>query len=134
MGCLRARGPILLNLWMPARSSHGEQTVCIRRTGITLPIVRDLPQAGSEGKEPQNIEVWNDLVSPRDLVVCLLVSAVCAVAAILISSAAGGQTLFWGLGASVVGFTVNCFLVVPKREVDIVDELDPVEAAEGGAE
>ena len=83
--------------------------------------MRDIPEAGSEDAERQNIEVWNDLVSPKDLVISLLVAVVCAVAAVLLSLAVGGQTLFWGLGSSVVGFTVNCFLVTPKREVSIVD-------------
>lgn len=103
------------------------------RFGIPWPIVRDIPEAGSEDVEGRNIEVWNDLVSPKDLMVCLAVSAVCVVVAIVIASKTGGQPLFWGLGASVIGFVANCFLVTPKREVVIVDEMDPVDAGEGGA-
>lgn len=86
--------------------------------------MRDIPESDSEGTGRQNIEVWNDLVSPRDLVICLLVSVACAAAAVLVSASLGGQTLFWGLGASVVGFIVNCLLVAPKREVVIVDDAD----------
>ena len=98
--------------------------------------MRDIPEAGSEDAERQNIEVWNDLVSPKDLVISLLVAVVCAVAAVLLSLAVGGQTLFWGLGASVVGFTVNCFLVTPKREVTIVDEVPDTgdDAGQGAGE
>ena len=95
--------------------------------------MRNIPEAGFEGLEGRNIEVWNDLVSPKDLLVCLAVSAVCAVAAVLIASNTGGQTLYWGLGASVIGFTVNCFLVTPKREVAIVDEMVSVDPDEDGA-
>ena len=90
--------------------------------------MRNIPEAGFEGLEGRNIEVWNDLVSPKDLLVCL------AVAAVLIASNTGGQTLYWGLGASVVGFVLNCFLVAPKRDVGIVDEMEPVDAGEEGAE
>lgn len=86
--------------------------------------MRDIPESDSEGTGRQNIEVWNDLVSPRDLVICLLVSVACAAAAVLVSARLGGQTLFWGLGASVAGFIVNCLLVAPKREVVIVDDAD----------
>ena len=93
-----------------------------------------MPEAGPEDLEGRNIEVWNDLVSPKDLIICLVVSAICAVAAVLVASSTGGQTLYWGLGASVVGFVVNCFLVTPKRDVGIVDEMDPVDAGEDGAE
>ncbi len=96
--------------------------------------MRDTPEAGFEGLEGRNIEVWNDLVSPKDLIACLVVSAICAVAAVLIASNTGGQTLYWGLGASVVGFVVNCFLVTPKRDVGIVDEMELVDAGEEGAE
>lgn len=93
--------------------------------------MRDIPESDSEGTGRQNIEVWNDLVSPRDLVICLLVSVACAAAAVLISPRSGGQTLFWGLGASVAGFIVNCLLVTPKREVVIVDDADGVDVADG---
>ena len=93
-----------------------------------------MPETGLEDLEGRNIEVWNDLVSPKDLIVCLVVSAICAVAAVLVASSTGGQTLYWGLGASVVGFVLNCFLVTPKRDVGIVDEMEPVDAGEEGAE
>ena len=43
-----------------------------------------MPEAGPEDLEGRNIEVWNDLVSPKDLIVCLVVSAICAVAAVLV--------------------------------------------------
>jgi len=86
----------------------------------------------SENTERQNnIEVWNDLVSPRDLIVCLLISVICVVAAVLLSASFGGKPLFWGLGASTIGFIACCFLVTPKREVTIVDELN-IGASEGG--
>ena len=78
----------------------------------------------SENTERQNnIEVWNDLVSPTDLIVCLLMSVICVVAAVLFSVYLGGKPLFWGLGASTIGFIACCFLVSPKREVTIVEEL-----------
>ena len=92
-----------------------------------------MPETGLEDLEGRNIEVWNDLVSPKDLMVCLAVSAVCVVAAIVIASKTGGQPLFWGLGASVIGFVANCFLVTPKREVVIVDEMVSVDPGEDGA-
>ncbi|CAM2739604.1 hypothetical protein ACSL103130_00305 [Actinomyces slackii] len=89
-----------------------------------------------KGTERQNnIEVWNDLVSPRDLLICLAVSVISVGTAVLISLMIGGSTLLWGLGASVLGFALNCFLVTPKRDVRIVDEMDRVEdegSAAGG--
>ncbi len=98
----------------------------------------DIPEPVSETTEHENIEVWNDLVSLRDLAISLLVAVLCAAAAVLVSAYVGGQPLFWGLGASVIGFTVNCFLVTPKRMVSIVDDIGSPDAgeyaSEGGAQ
>ena len=86
--------------------------------------MRNTVEVDSESTERQNnIEVWNDLVSPRDLLICLLISVICVVAAVLFSVYLGGKPLFWGLGASTIGFIACCFLVSPKREVTIVEEL-----------
>ena len=86
--------------------------------------MRSTDDVDSENTERQNnIEVWNDLVSPTDLIVCLLISVTCVVAAVLFSVYLGGKPLFWGLGASTIGFIACCFLVSPKREVTIVEEL-----------
>ncbi|QPL06563.1 hypothetical protein ID810_04820 [Actinomyces respiraculi] len=71
-------------------------------------------------REP-HIEVWNDLVSARDLVLSLTVCAASAVAALVVATLTGGQLLFWGLAGSVLGFALSCLLVQPKRDVSIVD-------------
>ena len=75
------------------------------------------------GGSPTITNRANDLVSPRDLLICLLISVMCIVAAVLLSASFGGKPLFWGLGASTIGFIACCFLVSPKREVTIVEEL-----------
>ena len=86
--------------------------------------MRSTDDVDSETTERQNnIEVWNDLVSPTGLIVCLLISVICVVVAVLFSVYLGGKPLFWGLGASTIGFIACCFLVSPKREVTIVEEL-----------
>jgi hypothetical protein avisC_00617 len=85
--------------------------------------VHDISEAASESTGRHNIEVWNDLVSIKDLLICLQISAAYAACAALLSIVVGGQPLFWGLGASVIGFTVNCFFVTPKRDVTIIDDV-----------
>lgn len=93
--------------------------------------MHDVFPSGSEDTERQkNIEVWNDLVSPAALLTCLAISVTCAVIAVVASSVLGGQTLFWGLGASVLGFAVNCVLVTPQREVLIVGDLEDLDDAQ----
>ena len=85
--------------------------------------MHDISEAASESTGRHNIEVWNDLVSIKDLLICLQISAAYAACAALLSIIVGGQPLFWGLGASVIGFTVNCFFVTPKRDVTIIDDV-----------
>lgn len=57
-----------------------------------------------------------------------------AAAAVPISLALGGNTLFWGLGASILGFIANCFLVSPKRHVSIIDEMPSHDSGENPEE
>ena len=85
--------------------------------------MHDIFEAASESTGRHNIEVWNDLVSVKDLLICLQISAAYAACAALLAIVVGGQPLFWGLGASVIGFTVNCFFVTPKRDVTIIDDV-----------
>ena len=91
--------------------------------------MRDISEAASESTGRHNIEVWNDLVSVKDLLICLQISAAYAACAALLAIVVGGQPLFWGLGASVIGFTVNCFFVSPKRNVTIIDDVSDADSA-----
>ena len=91
--------------------------------------MRDISEAASESTGRHNIEVWNDLVSVKDLLICLQISAAYAACAALLAIVVGGQPLFWGLGASVIGFTVNCFFVTPKRDVTIIDDVSDADSA-----
>ena len=91
--------------------------------------MHDISEAASESTGRHNIEVWNDLVSVKDLLICLQISAAYAACAALLAIVVGGQPLFWGLGASVIGFTVNCFFVSPKRDVTIIDDVSDADSA-----
>ena len=91
--------------------------------------MHDIFEAASESTGRHNIEVWNDLVSVKDLLICLQISAAYAACAALLAIVVGGQPLFWGLGASVIGFTVNCFFVTPKRDVTIIDDVSDADSA-----
>lgn len=86
------------------------------------------------GQDPAlRIEVWNDLVSARDLVLSLTVCGLCSVGALVLATLTSGHLLFWGLGGCVLGFALSCVLVTPKREVSIV-EADGVEPDAGTTE
>lgn len=90
-----------------------------------MPSERSAPSAASAAAPaPGNIEIWNDLVSPRDLVVALVVSVAAIAAACAVATLLGEPLLFWGLGGAAAGFAVNCLLIRPKRDVRVVDDAE----------
>ena len=90
-----------------------------------MPPERSAPSAASAAAPaPGNIEIWNDLVSPRALVVALVVSVAAIAAACAVATLLGEPLLFWGLGGAAIGFAVNCLLIRPKRDVRVVDDAE----------
>ncbi|MFT3944746.1 MAG: hypothetical protein QM705_13120 [Ancrocorticia sp.] len=67
------------------------------------------------------IEVWNDLVSPRDLTWSLAICGGSTVAALLIATFLSASLFFWGLGGSVLGFIICAVVFSPKRAVRIIE-------------
>ena len=73
------------------------------------------------GQDPApHIEVWNDLVSARDLVLSLALCSACACGALAVAIVTGGQLLFWGLGGCVLGFTLSCLMVRLRDRKSVV--------------
>lgn len=66
------------------------------------------------------IEVWNDLVSPRDLTLSLACCGGVTVAALIIATFLSSSLFFWGLGGAVAGFIICAVVFKPKRMVRIV--------------
>lgn len=87
---------------LPSSAPHSSRTTGPRRVG--------------------NIEVWNDLVSIRDLLIALAVSIAAVIISCVIATLLHQPLLFWGLGGSAAGFAVNCLIIRPKRDVRIVDD------------
>ncbi|MFD2759982.1 hypothetical protein [Lentibacillus juripiscarius] len=68
-----------------------------------------------------NIEVWEDLVSIRDLAISLIICSGTSLGGYLL--APGGQEpLIFGLVGAVAGFIVSAILVKPKRKFKYIDE------------
>ncbi|MCH4250276.1 MAG: hypothetical protein LKF88_05345 [Microbacteriaceae bacterium] len=59
--------------------------------------------------------MWNDRVSPRDLLLALIISAGLILVSSVIATALAQSLLFWGLGAAACGFALNCWIIRPKR-------------------
>ncbi|MEY8567140.1 hypothetical protein AALF15_11290 [Corynebacteriaceae bacterium 7-707] len=83
------------------------------------------------GDRDDYIEVWNDLVSTRDLTWSLVICGVTTALALLAATALSSSGFFWGLGGAVVGFVVCAVVFTPKRLVRITE--DAGEAGAAGA-
>ncbi len=79
------------------------------------------------------IDVWNDLVSPRDLTLSLAICGGTTSAALIIATLLSFSLFFWGLGGSVVGFIICASAFAPKRIVRIVNADDPINGAADAA-
>ncbi|MDN6259430.1 MAG: hypothetical protein L0J31_06670, partial [Corynebacterium sp.] len=76
------------------------------------------------GERDDYIEVWNDLVSTRDLTWSLVICGVTTALALLVATLLSSSEFFWGLGGAVVGFAVCVALFTPKRVVRITEGTD----------
>lgn len=75
-----------------------------------------------KGAKNQYIEVWEDIVSIRDLVFSLLICAVTTLSAYLLAPNISSVPLFSGLFGSLVGFIICSFLFKPKRNLKQAEE------------
>ena len=71
------------------------------------------------------IEVWEDLVSIKDLIICLVISTVTSLGGYLIApSDHPTKPLVYGLIGTVIGFIITSIIVKPKRNFRYVNKED----------
>lgn len=69
------------------------------------------------------IEVWEDLVSIKDLFLSILCTAFFTMAGYFLAPNQEPLPLFFGLTGSLLGFVISSFVFKPKRTIDIKDEV-----------
>jgi hypothetical protein len=74
-----------------------------------------------EEKEKVNIEVWEDLVSIKDLALTLLICSFTTLGAYFLAPNEPPKPLFFGLFGALIGFVITCFIINPKRDL-LIDE------------
>ena len=67
------------------------------------------------GEPKDNIEVWEDLVNIKDLVLSLLICSVTTLGGYFIAPNVPPKPLFFGLIGALIGFGISSFLIKPKR-------------------
>jgi hypothetical protein len=79
--------------------------------------------AGFQKKTPEqelkqeNIEVWEDLVSIKDLVMSLAICSISALGGYFIAPNTPPKPLFFGLGGAFIGFLICTLFIKPKRDL-----------------
>lgn len=63
----------------------------------------------------QNIEVWEDLVRIKDLVIALIICSFTTLGGYFIAPKVPPRPLFFGLVGAILGFIICTLLIKPKR-------------------
>lgn len=70
-----------------------------------------------------NIEVWEDLVNIKDLLLALAICSVTTLGAYFIAPNEPPKPLFFGLIGALIGFVISSIIIKPKRIfVEVEDE------------
>jgi hypothetical protein len=69
-----------------------------------------------------NIEVWEDLVHIKDLVLSIVICTVITLGAYLIAPNEPPKPLIYGLIGAVVGFVISSIIIKPKRTLRFAEE------------
>ncbi|WP_297005797.1 hypothetical protein [uncultured Corynebacterium sp.] len=79
------------------------------------------------------IEIWNDLVSVRDLTWSIVICGGTTALALGIATAFHSDEFFWGLGGAVLGFTISALVFTPKRTVTVGQDVPDLPDGRGDA-
>ncbi|WP_375841882.1 hypothetical protein [Cytobacillus sp. Hz8] len=77
------------------------------------------PQKDEESMK--NIEVWEDLVSIRDLVLSLLINTITTLGCYFLAPNEPPKPLFFGLSGAIIGFIITSFIINPKRKLQEIE-------------
>lgn len=73
---------------------------------IEVPVNEDLKK---------NIEVWEDLVNIRDLVISLIICSCTTLGGYFLAPKEPPKPLFFGLSGAIIGFVICTIFIKPKR-------------------
>jgi uncharacterized BrkB/YihY/UPF0761 family membrane protein len=75
-----------------------------------------------EKKQGEYIEVWEDLVHIKDLVLSIVICTVITMGAYFIAPNEPPKPLVFGLIGAVIGFIISSIIIKPKRRFRYVDD------------
>lgn len=75
-------------------------------------------------EQNDNIEIWEDYVHIKDLIISLAICAITTLGGYLIAPNEPPKPLIFGLVGAVVGFIISSILIRPKRTFEYVEKED----------
>lgn len=69
-----------------------------------------------------NVEIWEDVVNIKDLVLSLIISSITTLGGYLIGQEDPSRALIFGIVGAIVGFIICSVLFKPKRHFEYIDE------------
>lgn len=66
----------------------------------------------------QYVEVWEDVVSIKDLMFSLVICALSTLLAYFLAPNEDPYPLFFGLSGALLGFLISSFVIKPKRIIE----------------
>lgn len=73
-------------------------------------------------EDKNNVEVWEDLVSIKELVLALAICSVTTLGGYFIAPNDPPKPLFFGLAGALVGIVICSIIIKPKRTFHIVED------------
>lgn len=67
------------------------------------------------GYSKENIEVWEDIVNIKDLVISFLICLSTTMGGYFIAPKEPPKPLFFGLSGAIIGFVICALIIKPKR-------------------
>ncbi|WP_249871435.1 hypothetical protein [Oceanobacillus saliphilus] len=73
-------------------------------------------------EQANNIEVWEDVVNIKDLLLSMLICTGSAMGGYLLAPDDPQKPLLYGLAGVVIGFLISSMIIKPKRTLRFEDE------------
>lgn len=85
--------------------------------------IKRIPFSQSEESKPEHIEVWEDLVKIKSLILSLFICSTTTLMGYFIAPNQAPKPLFYGLIGALLGFIFCSIIIKPKRLIhDITRE------------
>jgi hypothetical protein len=78
-------------------------------------IQKEINKVSETETSKKNIEVWEDLVNIKDLVISLIICSTTALGGYFLAPNKPPKPLLYGLFGSIFGFVICSFILKPKR-------------------